>query len=129
MEAFRKECVPSYAELEDLKDNLSQQAAHIEDGNEAETEEEEIQRRLEERAGKQANRLIRKNKRELDRLKKHAGNCLITNNKAGYCYALKKLRDFYRQPYNEELIEAMWNSSRKAALDIAAKHAEHLLKQ
>ncbi|QHJ74043.1 hypothetical protein Lazarus_107 [Acinetobacter phage vB_AbaM_Lazarus] len=85
---------------------------------------EKIQRRIEAQAQKRAQKLIKHNKKELERLKKHAGECLITNNFTGYSYAIKKLRKFYRQPYNDELILAMWNSSREAMLDIAHKAAK-----
>ncbi|QHB48264.1 hypothetical protein HYQ22_gp109 [Acinetobacter phage vB_AbaM_Kimel] len=85
---------------------------------------EKIQRRIEAQAQKRAQKSIKRNKKELERLKKHAGECLIRNNFTGYSYAIKKLREFYRQPYNDELIRAMWNSSREAMLDIAHKAAK-----
>ncbi len=79
---------------------------------------EEYQRKIELDARKQADKLIKANKRELDRLKTHAGKCLEENNFEGYSYAIKKLRKFYRQPYNDDLIKSMWNSSRGALFDI-----------
>lgn len=78
-----------------------------------------IQDRIEAQARRKADKILKKNKREIERLKKHAGECLIKNEKFGYCYAIKKLRDIYKQPYTEELIDSMWNSSRAALLDIA----------
>ncbi|AZU98671.1 hypothetical protein ABNavy71_106 [Acinetobacter phage AB-Navy71] len=78
-----------------------------------------IQSRIEAQARQKAEKLIKKNKRELDRLKRHAAECLEKNNKTGYIYAIKKLRDFYRQPYTDELVESMWKSSRQALFDIA----------
>ncbi|EQA7786751.1 DUF2654 domain-containing protein [Acinetobacter baumannii] len=100
---------------------------HVEDEElHTEFDAERIQRKLENDAKRKADKLIKKNKRELERLKKHAGECLITNNFDGYSYAIKKLRKFYRQPYNDELIKLMWNSSREAMLDIAHNAAKNL---
>lgn len=90
---------------------------------------EVIQERIESSARNRADKLIRKNKRELDRLKKHAGECLLEDNFQGYSYAIKKLRDFYRQPYTDELILQMWNSSVDAMIDIAKNHAAKLKAQ
>lgn len=84
---------------------------------------EEIQRRIEADAKRKADKILKKNKREIERLKKHAGECLIKGEKFGYCYAIKKLRTFYKQPYTEELIEQMWNSSSGALADIIKKSA------
>lgn len=83
---------------------------------------ERIQEAMMKEADKKAQKLLKKNKRELTRLKNHAGECLLKNNFSGYSYAIKKLRDFYKQPYNDELIKSMWNSSRKALLDIVEKN-------
>lgn len=83
-----------------------------------------MQNRIEAKAKAKAEKFLKKNRREIARLKKHAGECLLKNEKFGYCYAIKKLRDFYKQPYTEELIEQMWNSSRAAMFDIAAKAKE-----
>lgn len=85
-----------------------------------------IQDRIEKQARKKAEKILKKNKREIDRLKKHAENCLISGNKDGYCYAIKKLRDFYKQPYTNELVDSMWRSSRAAMFDIV-KHASSKL--
>lgn len=82
------------------------------------------QNSVQEEARKRAKKLLEKNKREIKRLKTHAANCLIEGNKTGYKYAIKKLRDFYKQPYTEELIDAMWISSYNATRDIILKHTE-----
>ena len=69
-------------------------------------------------AKKRANKILRKNKGEIKRLKNHAGECLIMNNFEGYSYAIKKLRGIYKQPYTQDLIKSMWNTSRQSLLDI-----------
>lgn len=95
---------------DDIK-SISQSILDDEDG-------EIIQKRIESSARNRADKLIRKNKRELDRLKKHAAECLYDGNFDGYSYAIRKLRDFYRQPYTDELIVQMWNSSNAAIVDL-----------
>ena len=84
-------------------------------------DDHEIERRLMQDAKKRADKLIKKNKTELKRLKTHAGECLLNGNFAGYSYAIKKLRKFYKQPYNDDLIKSMWTSSRGAIVDVAVK--------
>lgn len=81
----------------------------------------EANRKMELDAKKQATKILNKNKREIDRLKKHAGECLIHGNEVGYKYAIKKLRRFYKQPYTEELVDVLWKTSRE--------NIENLIKQ
>ena len=54
---------------------------------------------------------MRKNKAELKRLHKHAENALFEGNEEQYVYAIKKMRDMLKQPYNDELIKTMWITS------------------
>lgn len=84
---------------------------------------EHIQEQLMTQANKRAQKILRKNKREINRLKNHAGKCLLENNFYGYSYAIKKLRDFYKQPYNDELIKTMWDTSRQALLKMVEEHS------
>lgn len=79
---------------------------------------EEIQDKLMLDAQKKADKLIRKNKRELKRLKAHAGECVINNNYDGYAYAIKKLRKFYKQPCNDDVISIMWKTTREQMFNI-----------
>lgn len=78
---------------------------------------EEAQKRMEEANAKtateQAAAILKKNKREIKRLNEHAQGSVLENNFAAYSYAIKKLRDLYRQPYNDELIIAMYVSTRR----------------
>lgn len=108
-------------ESTDLQEELDQ-TEYIE--NKYSAEIQAAQNSVQEEARKRAKKLLEKNKREIKRLKTHAANCLIEGNKTGYKYAIKKLRDFYKQPYTEELIDAMWVSSYNATRDIILKHTE-----
>lgn len=72
-------------------------------------------------ATRQAEKSLKKNKNEISRLKTHAENCLFEGNFEGYSYAIKKLRDYYKQPYTEELVKTMWATSRQALFDMVAK--------
>lgn len=116
--------------MQKIKDDIQSEAPELPEVFEGLSESERleamfnteaIQSRIEAEAMKKALKLIKKNKREIARLKNHAGECVMTGNYFGYQYAVKKLRDFYRQPYTDELILQMWNSTRQAVVDIASK--------
>lgn len=87
-----------------------------------EDNEETIRAALEENArqesAKQAAKTIRKHKREIKRLNDLAGNAVIENNFSSYDYAVRKLRDIYRQPYNDEIILVGWQTTRKQVWEI-----------
>lgn len=86
-----------------------------------ETEYEELKRKAEEagidmdtfekQAISRANKVIKKNKRELRRLQKHAEKCLMELNKDGYTYAVGKIRTIIRQPMTQEQLEMMYETS------------------
>lgn len=65
-------------------------------------------------AVRQAEKFMRKHRREWKRLHKHAEDALFDHNKSQYVYAIKKMRDMLKQPYTEELIEQMWLTSVEA---------------
>ena len=79
---------------------------------------EKMHERMMAEATKQAQKRLKKHRKEIERLKKHAEKCLAENNFFGYSYAIKKLRDIYKQPYTEDLIKSMWNTSRQALFDL-----------
>lgn len=79
---------------------------------------EEIQREAMSKARMQADKIYRKNKRELSRLNKHAQSAVLENNFEAYKYALEKSRDILRQPYNDELIATMWQTTRRQIWEI-----------
>ncbi|MFP9219959.1 DUF2654 domain-containing protein, partial [Enterococcus faecalis] len=67
---------------------------------------------------RKANKLLSKNKRELNRLYKHAQIAAENNNFAQYEYAIKKSRDILKQPYNDELISILWKTTRSQIEDM-----------
>ncbi|AUR85830.1 coil containing protein [Vibrio phage 1.081.O._10N.286.52.C2] len=73
---------------------------------------------------KEANRRIKKNQREITRLRKHAEECLISNNKAGYIYAIGKLRAFTGQSVAEDVLEVLWTTSREQVMSIVTNFSE-----
>ena len=85
-------------------------------------ERDELQQKLmeaaEEQAIARANKIVRKNRRELERLQAHAGDAVLDNNFPAYKYAIEKLRTILKQPFNDEIILTCWNTSRKSVWDI-----------
>lgn len=79
---------------------------------------ETIMQEAEAKANSQAQKILKKNSREIVRLKEHAGNAVLENNFPAYKYALEKLRTIYKQPFNDEIINTMWQTSRKTVWDI-----------
>lgn len=75
-------------------------------------------------AVRQAEKFMRKNRREWKRLHQHAEDALFDHNKAQYVYAIKKMRDMLKQPYTEELIEQMWLTSVNALRDTFRQAAQ-----
>ena len=74
--------------------------------------------RIEQEALRKAQKFMRKNKAEWKRLHKHAENALFEGNKEQYVYAIKKMRDMLKQPYNDALIETMWITSNQQLKDL-----------
>ena len=83
---------------------------------------EEAQKRLEEANAKeataQADAILKKNKREIKRLNLHAQGAVLENNYPVYEYAIKKLRKIYRQPYTDDMIAMMWETTRQQIWNI-----------
>ncbi|CAM0044558.1 hypothetical protein VPHF86_0098 [Vibrio phage F86] len=73
---------------------------------------------------KEANRRVRKNKREIARLRKHAEACLFSENKEGYIYAIGKLREFTGNPVSRDVLETLWETSHEQVVKIATSFAE-----
>ncbi|ARB05843.1 hypothetical protein fHeYen901_70 [Yersinia phage fHe-Yen9-01] len=79
---------------------------------------DQAQTEVEIQAKAKANKFLKKNKREIARLQQVAYDSVLDNNFAAYSYSLKKLRDFYKQPYNDELIATQWATTRKSVWDL-----------
>lgn len=126
MDNLEKNIEQKLIEAEAVEEQLAEddECISVEDEIDYQFDATAIQERMMADARKKADKILRKNKREIARLKKHAGECLIKNNYYGYQYAIKKLRDYYKQPYNEELIKSMWNTSRQSLLDIIEQAKE-----
>lgn len=63
---------------------------------------------------KLATKHYNKNRKEIDRLTSHARDCLITNNEAGYKYAVEKLRVLCQQkPLDVDTLHSMWITSKQ----------------
>lgn len=75
-------------------------------------------------ATKQANAILKKNKREIKRLNILAQEAVLDNNFESYKYAVGKLRVLYRQPATDELIVTMWETTRRQIWDIINAHPE-----
>ncbi|AAX78574.1 protein of unknown function [Pseudotevenvirus RB43] len=80
--------------------------------------------RVEQEALRKAQKYMRKNRAEWKRLHNHAENALFDGNKAQYVYAIKKMRDMLKQPYNDELIETMWITSNQQLKDLFVMASE-----
>lgn len=85
-------------------------------------ERDELQQKMMEAAEAQAtaraNKIVRKNRREIERLQTHAGDAVLENNFPAYKYAIEKLRTILKQPFNDEIILTGWQTSRKTIWDI-----------
>lgn len=81
-------------------------------------EVDKVQADLEAKAAKKAEKILRKNAREIDRLKLWAEKAIIDDNRDAYIYAIGKLRDIYKQPHTPELLSAMWVSTRQTVLSM-----------
>lgn len=81
-------------------------------------EVDKVQAELEANAAKKAEKILRKNSREIARLKRWAEQAIIDDNRDAYIYAIGKLRDIYKQPHTPELLSAMWVSTRQTVLSM-----------
>lgn len=81
-------------------------------------EVDKVQADLEAKAAKKAEKILRKNAREIERLKLWAEQAIIDDNRDAYIYAIGKLRDIYKQPHTPELLSAMWISTRQTVLSM-----------
>lgn len=81
-------------------------------------EAEALKQRNEQLALSQGGSILRKNRREIERLNKHAQGAVLENNYEAYAYAIRKLRGIYRQPFTEELIQIGWQTTRKQVWEL-----------
>lgn len=91
------------------------------EGQEQEKIEDLIKARndlIESSAQKQANKILKKQRFEIKRLNDLIEESIIKNSFDSYEYGIKKLRDIYRQPYNDELIRMNWETTRQTIMDL-----------
>lgn len=98
----------------------AQWQAHVEENEQKEmdTAIEAAQARIAANAKSKADKIIKKNSRELERLNKHAQQSVLDNNFAAYKYAIEKSRKILRQPFNDELIKVQWETTRRQIWEI-----------
>lgn len=88
--------------------------------------DEEIQARFEEgmkaQSAKQADKILKKNRLELRRLKKQYEDSLLSGNKEMFKYTLAKLRTIYKQQVSEDILEMCWKTSRETIQGIIDDH-------
>ncbi|BBC78105.1 Hypothetical protein KNT65_gp057 [Escherichia phage EcS1] len=111
----------------EYQNDLAPGEAFREELEHSENEYQEEIARMQEAARVEANakaqKIYRKNKRELDRLNLHAQAAVLENNFAAYKYAIEKSRTILRQPFNDEIITVGWQTTRKQIWDIINAHS------
>ena len=79
----------------------------------------EAELRLQEQAVDQAFEHLRKNDKEIKRLKALAETALFEDNKESYIYAIGKLRVLYKQPeLSNEVLEMQYRTTRQTIIDM-----------
>lgn len=94
-----------------------------------ETEYEALKRKLQDegidtdsfeaQAKTKAQKILRKNRHELQRLQKHAENCLFDLNKDGYVYSIGKIRKIIRQEIPVSMLESLYETSVQRIIELA----------
>ena len=80
-------------------------------------------------AEKRAAKILKKNKREIDRLTKHAEKCLFEMNREGYIYAIGKVRTIIRNPMSHEALGALYDTSIERLIELANEAIESKTKR
>lgn len=75
-------------------------------------------------AMKRADKILKKNRREIERLKLHAEKCLFELNREGYIYAIGKIRTIIRKPLSHEALGALYDTSVERLIELAKEAAE-----
>ena len=65
-----------------------------------------------------ADKFVRKNRKELHRLRALAEKALFDNNRKSYDYAIGKIRKMLRQPTTPELLDTLWESNRQVIFNL-----------
>ncbi|ASZ76320.1 hypothetical protein [Proteus phage PM2] len=86
---------------------------------------EKYEKRLQAEAEKRAEKILKKNKREINRLKTLYEESLLSGNKEQFIYALGKLRKIYKQSTERGVLEYCYETSRKAMFKIIEEAKEN----
>lgn len=70
-------------------------------------------------ADKRARKVLKQHKREIERLKKHAEECLYQLNREGYVYAIGKIRKIIRSPLSDFELNALYDTSVERIIELA----------
>lgn len=88
--------------------------------------DEEIKARFDEgirvQAQQKTDKILKKNRHELRRLKKQYEEALLTGNKDMFKYTLSKLRTIYKQQVSEDILDLCWRTSRETIQGIIDDH-------
>lgn len=91
-----------------------EQIIHEEQDEILKQQEELRDRAIKNESERRAALYFKKNKKEIDRLKKHASDSLITNNKDGYIYSIRKLRKIsFQKPLSDSVLESLYITSKE----------------
>lgn len=79
---------------------------------------------------KRAQKVLSKNKREIQRLEKLGHEALAYGNAESYKYAVGKIRQIIGKPVDDDILETLWITSREQILNLihAGTEAEKQLK-
>lgn len=80
-------------------------------------------------ADKRAKKILKKHKREIDRLKSHAEDCLYNLNRDGYIYAIGKIRTIIRKPMSHEALGALYDTSVERIIELAKQSINGNIKE
>lgn len=90
-----------------------------------EEETQRLQEKIKQDANKKAEKILRKNKREIKRLKEHGQLALVSGNIDQYVYAIEKLRRIYKQaPLGQAGLELMYRTSREKLFEMIKQYSE-----
>lgn len=73
---------------------------------------------FEEEAKKRADKILKKNRRELKRLQNHAYKCLMELNKEGYIYSIGKFRTIIKKPADRKTLEMLYETSVASVIEL-----------
>ncbi|CAL9973971.1 hypothetical protein VPHD479_0176 [Vibrio phage D479] len=97
---------------------------NVEDDEQVEEYAQQMQAERAAMVEKQTNRYMRKNAREIKRLRAHAEKCLLDENKEGYIYAVGKLRKIIGKEVSRDVLETMYETSLEEVVKIIQNFQE-----